>query len=82
MKYSEGGTDQRNTLESVKCSLISLFNELNLDMVIACRCAPGQSWINTAERVMSVLNVTLQNCALEREPCSGEIERKIEKQWE
>ena len=79
LKYSDGGTDQRNTLESVKCSLIAAFKLLNLDMLVAARCAPGQSWINTAERVMSLLNIALQNCALERPACSADVEKHIAK---
>ena len=43
MKFTDGGTDQRNTLESVKCASICLFKELNLDMLILARCAPGHS---------------------------------------
>jgi len=66
MKFSDGGTDQRNTLESVKCSLICVFKELDLDLLVAARCAPGQSWTNPAERVMSILNIGLQNVSLER----------------
>jgi hypothetical protein len=77
LKFSDGGTDQRNNLESVKCSLITVFKKLDLDMVVACRCAPGQSWCNTAERVMSILNIALQNCALEREKCSEDTERLL-----
>jgi hypothetical protein len=77
MKFSDGGTDQRNTLESVKCSLIAIFKLLNLNKLIAARCAPGQSWINPAERVMSLLNIALQNCALERPACSDVVEKLI-----
>lgn len=66
LKFSDGGTDQRNTLESVKCATICVFRELNLDMMILGRCAPGNSWVNPAERIMSILNLGLQNCALER----------------
>ena len=66
LKYTDGGTDQRNTLESVKCATICLFKELTLDMVILARCAPGHSWTNPAERIMSILNLALQNCSLER----------------
>ena len=87
LKFSDGGTDQCNTLESVKCSLICIFKELDLDMLIAARCAPGQSWINPAERVMSILNIGLQNCAIEQvagsdtfkkslKSCSGKDVRK------
>ncbi|KAL8607708.1 hypothetical protein ACOMHN_039382 [Nucella lapillus] len=66
LKYTDGGTDQRNTLEAVKCATICVFKELNLDMIIAARCAPGHSFRNPAERVMSILNIGLQNCATER----------------
>ena len=68
LKFSDGGTDQRNTLESVMCATIALFRELDLDMVVIARCAPGNSWVNPAERIMSILNLGLQNCALERGP--------------
>ncbi|XP_053389758.1 uncharacterized protein LOC128552728 [Mercenaria mercenaria] len=66
LRFSDGGTDQRNTLESVKCAAICIFKEMNLDMLILGRCAPGHSWVNPAERIMSILNLGLQNCALER----------------
>lgn len=77
LKYSDGGTDQRSALDSVKCSLICMFRELNLDMLIAGRTAPGQSWSNPAERIMSILNIALQNCALEREVCEDEVENLL-----
>ncbi|KAK6174900.1 hypothetical protein SNE40_013462 [Patella caerulea] len=67
MKFIDGGTDQGKTSESVKCSAICICEELNLDMYIAARCAPGNSWINSTERIMSILNLGLQNCAMERE---------------
>jgi hypothetical protein len=79
LRFSDGGTDQRNTLESVKVSLICLFKELNLDMLIAARCAPGQSWCNPAERIMAILNLGLQNCALERTKCSDDVEKKLKR---
>ena len=74
MKFTDGGTDQRNTLESVKCSNICLFKEFNFDMLMHLRCAPGQSWINPAERVMSILNLGLQNVSLQREKGSERVE--------
>ena len=79
LKFSDGGTDQRNTLESVKCSSICIFKELNLDLLVAARCAPGQRWTNPAERVMSILNIGLQNCALERAAGDETIEQTIGK---
>jgi len=33
----------------VQLSLIALFKNLNLDMLITCRAAPGHSWRNPVE---------------------------------
>ena len=77
LKYTDGGTDQRNTLESVKLANIIAFKQLDLDMLIHVRCAPGQSWVNPAERCMSVLNIALQNCSLSRDSCTKEVEHKL-----
>lgn len=74
LKYTDGGTDQRNNLESVRCANICLFREMNLDMLIHVRCAPGHSWTNPAERIMSILNIGLQNVSLERKEAGREIE--------
>jgi len=41
LKCTDGGTDHRNTLEHVKCAAICIIKELDLDMYIAARCAPG-----------------------------------------
>ena len=79
MRFTDGGTDQRNTLESVRCSNICLFKEFNFDMVIHLRCAPGQSWINPAERIMSILNLGLQNVSLERKQGEEAIETKLKR---
>lgn len=82
LKFSDGGTDHRTNLEHVKVSAICLFKELDLDLYVAARCAPGQSWINPAERVMSILNIGLQNCALSREKWSTELEKTLNAhQW-
>ena len=77
LKFTDGGTDQRNTLESVKCASICVFKEMNLDMMILARCAPGHSYVNPAERVMSILNLALQNVALERKESTEEMNKKL-----
>lgn len=74
LKYTDGGTDQRNNLESIRCANICLFREMNLDMYIHVRCAPGHSWTNPAERIMSILNIDLQNVSMERKEAGREIE--------
>lgn len=79
LRFTDGGTDQRNNLESVKCSSICIFRELDLDMLVHARCAPGQSWTNPAERIMSVLNLGLQNCALERQCGDEQTEKQFRK---
>lgn len=73
-KYSDGGVEHRNVLIKVQLSLIAVFKILNLDLLVAARCAPGQSWVNPVERVMAILNIGLQNVATERDKSSHEIE--------
>ena len=46
-------------------------------MLIAVRTCPYQTWTNPAERVMSVLNLTLQNVSLERKEMDEEAEKLI-----
>lgn len=79
IKFTDGGTDQRNCREAVKCANICIFSELNLDLLIHGRCAPGHSWTNPAERIMSILNLGLQNCALSRDKLDEESEAKLKK---
>ena len=58
--------DHRLKYYSVQVSLLCVFLERNLDMIIAVRICPYQSWQNIAERIMSTLNLGLQNVALAR----------------
>lgn len=69
--------DHRLTFGSVQVSIVCLFLRLNLDMVVAVRCAPHQSWTNLAERCMSILNLALQNVALQRDLMSEELEKYV-----
>ena len=68
--YTDGGPDHRLTYGSVQVFLLCLFIRFNLDLLIAVRTAPGNSWTNLAKRVMPVLNLALQNVALERSKMS------------
>ena len=77
--YSDGGPDHRLVYHSVKLSLIAVFKKLNLDMLIAARTAPGHSWVNPVERIMSILNLAYQNMALNREETTSDIEHEIRK---
>jgi hypothetical protein len=75
--FTDGGPDHRPTFETVKLSLLSLFIQLDLDMLIALRTAPYNSWVNLAERVMPILNLALQHCALERDKMPDKEEKKM-----
>ena len=73
---TDGGPDHRLTYASVKVALLSLFMSLDLDMIIAVRTCPYQSWTNLAER-MSTLNLALQNVSLCRKEMSSEAESRL-----
>ena len=77
--YSDGGPDHRLTYMSVKLALISLFLELDLDLLIALRTAPSNSWANPVERIMSIVNVGLQGVGVMRKKMSEELEDIIGK---
>ena len=80
MKNTDGGTNQRNTLESVKTAPICLFKELDLDFMVATRCVLRHSYMNQAENIMNILNLGLQNIAMEWAPCDDEsIDKKVKK---
>ena len=72
---SDGGPDHRLSYGSVQVSLLALLFRLNLDMLIAVRTCPYQSWTNPAERVMSILNLALQNISLERKEMDEQSEK-------
>ena len=64
---TDGGPEHRVNFDSVKIPLILLFKHLNLDMLVAIRTAPGHSYTNIVERIMSIFNIGFQNIALQRE---------------
>ena len=74
---SDGGPDHRVTFGSVKVASLTLFRALDLDMLICIRTCPYQSWTNVAERVMSTLNLALQNVSLARTAMADRFERLV-----
>ena len=50
---------------------------LDLDLLVAARTAPAQSYANMAERSMSLLNLALQNCAFARSEMPEANEKKM-----
>ncbi|WAR07374.1 hypothetical protein MAR_017332 [Mya arenaria] len=72
IRYSDGGPGV--TYRSVQiCSLVE-FIALDLDFIVCARTAPSMSYLNPAERTMSVLYLALQNVALKREKMPPEYE--------
>ena len=74
---SDGGPDHRVTFGSVKVSSLTLFCALDLDMLICVRTCPYQSWQNIAERIMSTLNLALQNVSLARTCMTDQFEKLV-----
>ena len=78
MIYSDGGLAHCLTYHSVQLSLISAFVNLDLDMLIAARTAPGRSWGNPVKRLISLLNLAYQKVANSIEFCSANTEKKAQ----
>ena len=77
MMYTDGGPDHNNTFLSVQLSLIAVFLKHDIDMAIAVRTAPHQSWKNPCERVNCILNLGLQAVGLMRARMSESLEKAI-----
>ena len=83
--YTDGGPDHCLTYLSVQLSLIALFHNLNLDLLITGRTAPCHMWKNPVERMMSIVNLGLQCVGMMRREARDNFEsmqitlRKYEK---
>lgn len=77
--YTDGGPDHRSTFMSVKLSMIALFRSLDLDMLVALRTAPSNSWANPVEKIMSIVNTGLQGVGLMRQEMSEDFEKAVGK---
>ena len=71
---TDRGPKHRVDFESIKIPLILMFKQLKLDSLIAILTAPGQSYVNIVERIMSILNIGFQNVALRREESGSDEE--------
>ena len=74
---SDGGPDHRVTFGSVKVACTIIFRALDLDMLVCARTCPYQSWKNMAERIMSTLNLALQNVSLARTSMAHQYEELV-----
>ncbi|XP_078597452.1 uncharacterized protein LOC144873716 [Branchiostoma floridae x Branchiostoma japonicum] len=74
-QYSDGGPDHRLTYISTQVSLICMFIILDLDMLVCARTAPQNSFRNPVERVMSIINLSLQAIGVMREKMPPAMEK-------
>ena len=72
--YTDGGPDHRYTFGSVQIALICLFLHGDFDFLAAIWTAPYQSWTNSTERIISILNLGLQGLAIQRDKLIPEME--------
>ena len=72
--FTDSEPDHCLTYTSIQLSLIALFLNLNL---CAARTAPNQSWRNSVERIMSILNLGFRSVGMMRKEMTPEIGRKI-----
>ena len=73
--FTDGGAYHNITFLYTQCALLALFMIGNFDVLNVRRCAPSQSYINPAERCMTLLNIGLYGLALERGH-AGAFEKK------
>ena len=57
--------------------MLALFKVCNFDILNVGRCAPHHSFVNPAEKCMSLLNIGLQDLALERDNVGGTFESRV-----
>ncbi|KAI8516352.1 hypothetical protein Bbelb_049330 [Branchiostoma belcheri] len=74
-QYSDGGPDHRLTYISTQVSLICMFIMADLDMLVCARTAPQNSFRNPVERVMSIINLSLQAIGVMREKMPPAVEK-------
>ena len=65
--FTDGGCDHNIKHLFVQCALTAFFKVCNFDILNVGRCVPYHSFVNPAERCMSLLNIGLHGLALERD---------------
>jgi hypothetical protein len=71
---TDGSPDCNTTYMAVQLAALALALEMDAEMVVLMRTAPGQSYVNPVERVMSVLKLAGQGLATARAACTPETE--------
>jgi hypothetical protein len=79
MVFTVGGPDHDISFLNVMISWLAYFIIGGCDSLVVGRIAPTHSWTNPVERLMSVLNLALSNCALSRYLMGDEFEKEMKK---
>jgi hypothetical protein len=75
---TDGGPDRNNTFLNVQLAYMALALSLpQLQMLVVKRCAPGQSYVNPAERAMSTLNAVLSGTALALDDFGDDLQKAL-----
>ena len=77
MIYTDDRPDHNIHFLNVQIAWLAYFILSRCDALIVGRTSPTQSWMNPDERVMLVLNMTMQNCALGRELMDEDFEKHM-----
>ncbi|GAQ92919.1 hypothetical protein KFL_012020010, partial [Klebsormidium nitens] len=77
--YTDGGPDHRTTYASVQIAWVAVWLALDLDYLLIVRTIPCNSWVNTVERSMSILNLGMQGVAVMQSAMSPFFERHFSK---
>ncbi len=75
--YADDGPDHRLTYLSVQLSLIALFLKVDLDILVAGRTAPSNSWANPMEKIMSIVYLGLQSIGIMRAEMGEDFEKTV-----
>ena len=79
LTFRYGGPDHNISFINVMLSWFAYFIIHKSDSLVVARTAPTQIWTNPAERLMSVLNLALSNCALARQLMGEVVEKNMGK---
>jgi hypothetical protein len=71
IETTDGGADHKNVFLTNRAALAAVVDFFDMACAILFRNAPSGSWANPVERIMSILNMGLQNCSYERSRCSN-----------
>ncbi len=77
--YINGDSDYWTTFSSVQIFLICLFLHNDFDILIALCTASYHSWANSAEQIMSIINLKLQRVVIMRDMMSKDLKEIFKK---